>query len=298
MRLPRLNLRRSEDSKSSQRQSRHSSSSSSEERQDDKTPQDDKETNPPPVHDPSLTRLFSDATSYNQILSTCTDIAESDAGDSQAAHVSPNGFSQLIAPDLEDHERVASEMLAQLSVSNWAPGESADLAPDVTVDESEEAPSEGEQDKVEPSGITLPAVEPKFEDKLKPDEVLDLLQQDFGALAPPGEEKLLAETDATLFQEVVILVCQLVRGIHDLCSRVTQGVVHLTTHRLTFHASLLSSQPNEKDRILMSGPVLVHYKGLRRKKRVWLQLTREMISTFPSSKDEHRIKPLRTILCK
>lgn len=48
----------------------------------------------------------------------------------------------------------------------------------------------------------------------------------------------------------------------------------------------------------MSGPVLVHYKGLRRKKRVWLQLTLEMISTYPSSRDEHNIKPLKTILCK
>jgi sterol 3beta-glucosyltransferase len=42
---------------------------------------------------------------------------------------------------------------------------------------------------------------------LTPDEILDLLQQEFGALAPPGEEKLILETDATLFQEVVILVC-------------------------------------------------------------------------------------------
>jgi sterol 3beta-glucosyltransferase len=182
---------------------RSSSSSSSEGPQDDKTPQDDKEINPPPAHDPSLTRLFSDAASYNQILNTSTD-----AEDSRAAPDSRNGFSQLVARDLEDYERVASETLAQLSVTNWAPGESADLAPDIGVDESEEGPSEGEHDKAEPSGITLDAVEPEIEDKLKPDEVLDLLQQDFGALAPPGEEKLLLETDATLFQEVVVLVCQ------------------------------------------------------------------------------------------
>jgi sterol 3beta-glucosyltransferase len=206
MRWPRLSKRRSDDSKLSRRQSRPSSSSSSEEPQADK----ETETNPPlaPADylDPSLTRLFSDATSYNQILNTCTDVA----GDSRAAHDSPNGFSQLVACDLEDHELVASETLAQLSVSNWAPGESTDLAPDVGIDESEEGPSEGEHDMAEPSGITRPAVEPKFEDKLKPDEVLDLIQQDFGALAPPGEEKLLLETDATLFQEVVVLVCQFI----------------------------------------------------------------------------------------
>jgi sterol 3beta-glucosyltransferase len=214
MRWPRLSTRQSEHSKSRSR-SRPSSASSSEEPHDEepqdiKTPQDDKETDPPPAHDPSLSRLFSDAASYNRILNTPTDVAENDAKDSRAAHDSRNGFSQLIARDLQDHERVASETIAQLSVSNWGPGESADLAPDVGVDEPEEGPLEGEPDKAEPSGISLAAVEPEFEDKLKPDEVLDLLQQDFGALAPPGEEKLLLETDATLFQEVVILVCQFI----------------------------------------------------------------------------------------
>jgi sterol 3beta-glucosyltransferase len=205
MRWPRLSTRRSEDSKSPPRRSRSSSSSSSEAPQAEA----DKETNPPPAPDPSLTRLFSDAASYDKILNPHTDVTEDNAENSRA-HDSPNGFSQLVARDLDDQERVASETLARLSVSNWAPGESTDLAPDVGVDESGEGPSEGEHDKIEPSDITHAAVEPKFEDKLKPDEVLDLLQQDFGALAPPGEEKLLLETDATLFQEVVVLVCQFI----------------------------------------------------------------------------------------
>jgi sterol 3beta-glucosyltransferase len=205
-----FSLRRSEDSKSIRSQSRRSPSSSSEEPEDDKTPQADKETNPPPAHDPSLTKLFSDAASYNQILNTHTDVAANDTEGSLATHDSPNGFSQLIGRDLEDHERVASETIAQLSVSNWAPGDSTDLAPDDGVDEPEGGPPEGEPDKAESSGVTLAAVEPESEDKLKPDEILDLLQQDFGALAPPGEEKLLLETDATLFQEVVVLVCQFI----------------------------------------------------------------------------------------
>ncbi len=158
---------------------------------------------------PGLTRLFSDASSYNRILNPTTDVADNDVEDSRAAaHDSLNGFSKLVACDLEDHERVASETLAQLSVSNWASEESTNLAPDVGVDESEEGTLEGEHHKIEPSDITHAAVEPEFEGKLKADEALDLLQQDFGALAPPGEEKLLLETDATLFQDVVILVCQ------------------------------------------------------------------------------------------
>lgn len=75
-----------------------------------------------------------------------------------------------------------------------------------------------------------------------------------------------------------------------------QGVVHLTTHRLTFHASLLSSQPNYQQGVIKSGPVFVHRKGLHRKKRVWLQLSPDMISTYNSSRDEDKIKPIRSIL--
>jgi sterol 3beta-glucosyltransferase len=197
MRWPRINLRRNTtDSK----QSRASSSSSSE------TPHDDKVTNPPPVEDPGLARLFSDAASFDRILRP--DVVEQgpNAEDSQAVHDNLNGFSQLVACDLDDHERAASEKLAQLSVSNWGPTGSTTLAPDVGLDESQDSASEGEQD-VLPSGGDTQAGDPDFVDKLTPDETLDLLQEDFGALAPPGEEKLLLVTDATVFQDVVILVC-------------------------------------------------------------------------------------------
>ena len=76
-----------------------------------------------------------------------------------------------------------------------------------------------------------------------------------------------------------------------------QGVIHVTTHRCTFHASLLSSQPGYSQKVVKSGTALIHRKGLHRKKRVWLQLDHDMISSFPSSRDEDKIKPLRSILC-
>ena len=75
-------------------------------------------------------------------------------------------------------------------------------------------------------------------------------------------------------------------------------MAHLTTHRLTFHASLLSSQPNYQQGVIKAGPVLVHRKGLYRKKRVWLQLSPDIISTYHSSRDEDKIKPIRSILRK
>lgn len=164
----------------------------------------DNVTSPSEPHDPSLARLFSDAASFNRILNPHPDVAE----DSRAAPEPMNGFSQLVAPDLDDDERVASEKLAQLSVSNWGAGPTT-LAPDVGLDESDESGSDAEhdKDKVVPGGTAPAAGEPEFEDKLAPGEILDLLEQEFGALAPPGEEKLLVETDATIFQDVVILVC-------------------------------------------------------------------------------------------
>ncbi|KAI0004465.1 hypothetical protein BJV74DRAFT_807446 [Russula compacta] len=266
MRWPRFSRRRGSE------QHRHSSSSS------DTTP-DEQITKPTQLNDPGLARLFSDAALFGRVLTTPPDLVEDGlvADDGGAVHDTLNSFSRLVARDLDDNERAVSEKLAQLSVSNWAPAGSTTLAPRVDPDESDDSASEDGHDKTSPGGVTHASREPDFEDKLTPDEILDLLQQDFGALAPPGEEKLLLEADATLFQDVVIL-----------------GAAHFTTHRLTFHASLLSSQPNHH--ILKAGPVLVHRKGLHRKKRVWLQLTQDMISTYPSSRDEDKIRPLRSIL--
>ncbi|KAF8270838.1 hypothetical protein EI94DRAFT_1569918 [Lactarius quietus] len=237
------------------------------------------EPKPPQPQEPDFARLFSDANLFGKILTSNVDLPEGglNAG-SRSGQDSLHGFSQLVASDLDDNERAVSEKFAQISVSNWSTTGAQGLSTGVNPGESDEA-SDDEHDRVSPDGAVKEAGEPDFEAKLGPIEVVDLLEQDFGALAPKGEEKLLLESDATLFQDVVIL-----------------GVVHLTTHRLTFHASLLSSQPNYQQGVIKSGPVLVHRKGLYRKKRVWLQLSPDMISTYNSSRDEDKIKPIRSIL--
>ncbi|KAI0269895.1 hypothetical protein BC834DRAFT_967621 [Gloeopeniophorella convolvens] len=278
MRWPRVARRQTQDTVTP----RPTSSSSSSEG----TPPQDEQVaaaaKPPAFQDPGLARLFSDAALFDQILTSCPNVLEDGflAGDDQSVHDSFNGFSQLVARDLDEGELAVSEKLAQLSVSNWASAGAGSLAPDVDIDESDESTSDEAHGAVgSPQSTLKEAGEPDFEAKLKPSEIVDLLEQEFGTLAPPGQEKLLLETDATLFHDVVIL-----------------GVVHLTTHRLTFHASLLSSQPNYHQDIIKSGPVLIHRKGLHRKRRVWLQLSHDMLSTYPSSQDEDKIKPLRTIL--
>ncbi|KAH9042076.1 UDP-Glycosyltransferase/glycogen phosphorylase [Lactarius pseudohatsudake] len=213
--------------------------------------------------DPSLARLFSDAALFGKILTSRPDLPDGSLpADGQSTHDSLNGFSRLVAPDLDDNERAVSEKFAQISVSNWSAAGAHTLPPGVDPGESDESASDDAHDRVSPGGAVKEAGEPDFEAKLDPIEIVDLLEQEFGALAPDGEERLLLESDATLLRDVVIL-----------------GVVHLTTHRLTFHASLLSSQPNYQQGVIKSGP-----------------LSPDMISTYNSSRDEDKIKPIRSIL--
>lgn len=240
------------------------------------TPHD--EPKAPQSHDPGLARLFSDAALFGKILTSRPDLEGSLTTDGQSVQDSLNGFSQLVAPGLDDNERAISEKFAQISVSNWSAAGAHALPPGIDPGESDESASDDEH-RTSPGAAVKEAGEPDFEAKLDPVEIVGLLEQEFGALAPEGEEKLLLESDATLFRDVVIL-----------------GVVHITTHRLTFHASLLSSQPNYQQGVIKSGPVLVHRKGLYRKKRVWLQLSPDMISTYNSSRDEDKIKPQKSIL--
>ncbi len=155
----------------------------------------------------SLARLFSDAALFSKVLTSRPDLPEGCLpADGQSVHDSPNGFSRLVAPDLDDNERAVSEKFAQISVSNWSPAEAHALTPGVDPGESDENASDDAHNRISPGGAVKEAGEPDFEAKLDPIEVVDLLEQEFGALAPNGEEKLLLESDATLFQDVVILV--------------------------------------------------------------------------------------------
>ena len=225
-------------------QSRNSSSSSSESAHGDKVTSPSEED-----HDPVLARLFSDAASFNRILNTGPEVVSENAEDSRQVHDSLNGFSQLVGCDLDDNERVASEKLAQLTVSNWGPEGTTTLAPDVD-DETDDGASDDEQDKAPPSGTVQAGKEPAFDDKVASNEVLELLQNEFGALAPPGEEKLLVEADATVFQDVVILVWSFARDDRRyvvLTSDTGRGTSHHTSPHVPCIALVVSSRPERKN---------------------------------------------------
>ena len=97
------------------------------------------------------------------------------------------------------------------------------------------------------------------------------------------------------------------------------GVIHLTTHRITFHASLLpNSEPSTEsgansafsrahpgldNQLIKAGYGVVSeprngFLHPQRRRRVWVELSHDMITTYPDSTDEGRVRPIRSLLCK
>ncbi|WVR00064.1 hypothetical protein IAU59_007206 [Kwoniella sp. CBS 9459] len=122
--------------------------------------------------------------------------------------------------------------------------------------------------------------------------------EEFGEIANLMEgdepERMLADTKGSLFKGVMMI-----------------GNIHLTTHRLLFHAIIPpdsetfsessntapeSHQPAQPD-IIYAGPVTIHRPGpLKTTKRVWMELTSEMVTTYPSAEDKDLVRPIRCVL--
>jgi sterol 3beta-glucosyltransferase len=192
---------------------------------------------------------------------------------SKDSEADSNGFAALVGPDLNTYEQAVTARVAKLVIAgnNWTQSE--------LTDEPESYDSLAEVELHEPE---KKAVVDGNAWKLAPDDVIQLLVQEFGPLTAQGEkEALLLEMDGALFHDVTIL-----------------GVLHLTTHRLTFHASLLSSRPDllPTEQIIKAGPAVIYRKGRHSGRRVWMQLSHDMLCTYPSSNDEDRFRPLRTVL--
>lgn len=262
-------------------------------------------------NNPGLSRIFCDAALYERVLNACPVTLRNASlfrAEDQNVPSCIGGFNDLIGCDLGGTELAVTGRLAKLSVNTWASptddpfgvGSGSEVSSEEEQGEQSSSDDSEEEKQSPPSAQPTLQEESASEPKLAPEEIVDLLEQEFGALAPPGEEKLLLETDAAFFKDVVVLVrpslLHIQRWLTFSCH--VQGVVHLTTHRFTFHASLLSSEPGYTQSIIRSGSALVHSKGWHRKRKVWLQLEHDMISSFPSSRDEDKIKPLRSILCQ
>ncbi|RDB18077.1 Sterol 3-beta-glucosyltransferase [Hypsizygus marmoreus] len=231
------------------------------------------------IHDPdppTISSLYSEAAEFEKMLavSGCIDIRCSEKDGA-------NGFADLIARDLNSSEQALADSVARLSATQDSWSRISDES------ETSEEVSEEVSEEPYPALATTPIihrVEIEEDDswKLEPDEVIALLIEEFGPLAAEDdEEKLILEADGCLIHDVFIV-----------------GVIHVTTHRLAFHASLLASQPDlpPAKRVIKSGPATLHRGTFLTKRRVWMELSHDMVCAYASSKDEGRIRPLCTIL--
>ncbi len=129
---------------------------------------------------------------------------------------------------------------------------------------------------------------------LSPEEKLAAIIEEFGEISPlmldSPPERFVAESYGSLFRGVLVV-----------------GVIHLTTHRLTFHAVLPPPMSIQNENgytdghttVIHSGPITMrrqHNVAFSRRSRVWLELTGEMLTTYPSADEAGRVRPIRSIL--
>jgi len=175
---------------------------------------DDLSLKAPYLTDPGLSRMFTDAALYERVLNAGPEALKNClamvSSEDQAHPTCVGSFNELIGRDLADNERIVTGRLAKLSVNNWATSTDDPFGVDALAEEDQEevGSSDGAQDENRSAPSTPPTLQEEQldEPKLTPEEIVDLLEQEFGALAPSGEEKLLLETDGAFFKDVVVLV--------------------------------------------------------------------------------------------
>ena len=163
---------------------------------------------------PSVTSLFNDASGYKEaIAESFQNRLSTELRSVNPALRSVQDFAELAGDDLEPPEHDVVGRFAQFAAEEWAVQEGDDLLTDEPGVMGDEEHVEDLQDEVEETHISKPTVPPlqtdiEGEDKipLSSEEVLALLIEEFGPLAPPGEEKLLLQADGGVIQDVVILV--------------------------------------------------------------------------------------------
>ncbi|KAG6918321.1 hypothetical protein DXG01_015179 [Tephrocybe rancida] len=222
---------------------------------------------------PTISQLYGEAAGFEKVL------AESGCIDCRRSHKDgSNGFADLVGHDLSQCEQAVADHANKLSVARLATGDVSYPPLD-----DEESFEDGADEFRVPSPIInrmeTDEVEPW---ELDPPKIIALLVDEFGPLTVEGEEEnLLLETDGCIIQDVFIV-----------------GVIHVTTHRIAFHASLFESRHDGllSERIIKTGSAILHRKGWHAKRRIWLELSRDMLCAYTSSNDEGRIRPMFTLL--
>ncbi|KAF9013495.1 glycosyltransferase family 1 protein [Cyathus striatus] len=231
-----------------------------------------------PSTSPLINQLYSDANEFGNVLvnSGCDQVHQDD------------GFNDLVARDLSNSERAIVDHSKKFTAArnSWMSTRDADpdnSAASITEDDKSEATissveaalshSTPRRSSSQDSDVSI---------KLEPDQIVSILIEEFGSLATDdSEEKLIMEADGCFLYDVAVI-----------------GVIHLTTRRLAFHASLLATRPDLAPSYgaIKAGPATLHRKGWHSKRRVWMELSQDMLCTYASSTDESKTKPLYTLL--
>ncbi|OCF57503.1 hypothetical protein L486_04961 [Kwoniella mangroviensis CBS 10435] len=206
-----------------------------------------------------------------------------------------DGLQKWIDETLKETERERSTLSARftaMSLSNLASmslpkcHKHRPVLP--KVDAIEPSPELGE----EPPSVDNPSIASESAavgvSDISDEEKLLAIKEEFGDIAglmEGGEaERMLADTKGSLFKGVMMI-----------------GNFHLTTHRLLFHAIIPPDSldptptPSGPD-VICAGPVTIHRPGLQQAKRVWMELTPEMVTTYPSANESDRVRPIRSVL--
>ncbi|ESK94997.1 glycosyltransferase family 1 protein [Moniliophthora roreri MCA 2997] len=230
---------------------------------------------------PTISRIYADADAFEQVLENCNAVQRRDSDPE------PDGFTRLIGKHLNSTERAVVDRSAKLDVAgpNWVDGDLTSEPKSIQSETGSEEAGERSKDLPVENGIQFhrsSTLQEKDSESWTFDshEILRLLVQEFGTLAQGIEqEQVILEADGVM----------LVGGVSIV------GVIHLTTHRLSFHASLLSSHPEIGQRTLKSGPAVLHFPRKRAKRR-WIELSDDMMSVYASSRDQDRIRPRQSVL--
>ena len=163
-----------------------------------------------------LPQLFSDAARYEKLLAETRSPASSE--DDEAPDVVA-GFADLVGGNLSSSEEAIAGRLAKLSVTgnSWVgAGEKLESEPESYDSEDTDKDSNSDDTQTEE---TTPAGSEEGGDSwsISPEEAVRLMIEEFGPLAPEGEEKLVIEADGVIIGDVVVLVVIFFAFLSDLC---------------------------------------------------------------------------------
>lgn len=212
------------------------------------------------ISPPTDSRLYNDAAEFGRLL------AHSGCIESPISTNEDDSFAKFVGRELtlqEPDNSLLPENLPTVSGDvKWHPGEKIFTSPLSTLRPTET--QEGEPWR------------------LNPDTIVRLLIEESGPLTVGEEnETLVMDVDGCLFAGVMIL-----------------GALHLTTHRLAFHASLCEHRRGlaSPRQVLKSGTAILHQNKWRPRRRVWLELATDMLCVYRSSNHDETSYPLRSIL--